>query len=190
MLVWAVEKIQQIDMAILDFLAQNLHGGWTDGLMKFVTALGNIGFIWIVLSLVFLCFRRTRECGIFLLLALGVTALLGEGILKYVVQRPRPFVQDPGIVLMIPPPTGVYSFPSGHTASSFTAAVTLWKWDRRWGIAGFVLAALIAFSRLYLQVHYPTDVLAGAVLGTVVALAVWKWGRKSKIYQKYHAKLC
>ena len=177
-----LQTIQEMDMAVLEFLADQFHGGWLDGCMKFITSLGNAGFLWIVLSVTLLCFRRTRECGIVMAASLIISAVLREGLLKYWIQRPRPFVENPAIVLMIPPPAGVYSFPSGHTASSFAAAAALWKRDRRWGTAAFLLAALIGFSRIYLQVHYPSDVIAGMALGLICGFGV------QKLWKKYRSR--
>ena len=96
--------------------------------------------------------------------------LLGEIALKNIICRPRPFQDMPGIPLLIPPPSG-YSFPSGHSCASFAAATIIFLKDRRPGAAALALAALIAFSRVFLFVHYPTDVLAGSLLGVLCALA-------------------
>ena len=85
------------------------------------------------------------------------------------VGRVRPFVDDPAIKLLITPPHG-FSFPSGHSGSSFAAAVTLFYFNKKFGTGALVLAAMIAFSRVYLYVHYPSDVLIGSLLGVVVGL--------------------
>lgn len=90
-------------------------------------------------------------------------------MLKNLIQRPRPFTLLPGVSLLIPPP-GSSSFPSGHTGSSFACAAAIFLLNRKWGVPALALAALIAFSRLYLSVHYPTDLLAGALLGVGSAL--------------------
>ena len=107
-----------------------------------------------------------------MLVSLLVTFLIGEIGLKNLIMRERPLVADPTVQQLIPLPSGS-SFPSGHTASSFTAAWILWKADRKFGAAGLALAVCIGFSRLYLFVHYPTDVLGGAVLGIACAQGIY-----------------
>lgn len=121
------------------------------------------------MGLALLFFPKYRKWGIAMLCALLLTTLLGEGLLKHLIARPRPFMHYPDLALLIPPPS-TYSFPSGHSAASFAAAVVLFRCRRSFGIPALILAALIAFSRLFLFVHYPTDVLAGILLGTAVGL--------------------
>ncbi len=165
MLLSIFQSIQQADLAVLEFVRNHFQKQWLDGFMKFITSLGNAGFVWIVVTFLLLCFPKTRRCGCAAALALIVSSILGEVMLKNLIQRPRPFMEDPTIGLIIPAPLGLYSFPSGHTASSFAAAAVLWRYNRTWGAAAFILAGLIGFSRIYLQVHYPSDVLFGAILG-------------------------
>ncbi|MBQ7920580.1 MAG: phosphatase PAP2 family protein [Lachnospiraceae bacterium] len=141
--------------------------------MVFITTLGNAGIFWICLGLLLLAVPRTRKCGGCMLLSMALTFILGNLILKNMVARPRPFTVATDIVLKIPQP-GEYSFPSGHTMNSFTAATTVFLFYKKSGIAAFVLAALIAFSRMYLFVHYPTDILGGIVLGIVDALLIFR----------------
>ena len=113
-----------------------------------------------------------------MLLTMLVCLIFGNGVIKNLVARPRPFQAFDGeIVLLIPPP-GEYSFPSGHTLHSFAAAVTIFLHNKKAGAAALLLAALIAFSRLYFFVHFPTDVLAGMVLGTLAALLVYALAKK------------
>ena len=96
--------------------------------------------------------------------------LIGEVTIKNIVCRPRPFQElSRDIQLLIPPPSG-WSFPSGHSCASFAAATAIFLRDKRWGTGALLLAALIAFSRVFLFVHYPTDVLAGSALGVACAL--------------------
>ncbi len=106
-----------------------------------------------------------------LLAAVSAGFLIGELGIKNLVCRPRPFVVNPDVVLNIPPPSG-YSFPSGHSCSSFAAATVLVIYDRRIGIPALCVAALVAFSRMYNYVHYPSDVFFGIMLGVAAALAV------------------
>lgn len=158
-----------MDMGIIWWIQEHLRNGFTDWFFPAVTFLGDKGLIWILLGLALLFFPKYRKWGIAMLCALLLTTLLGEGLLKHLIARPRPFMHYPDLALLIPPPS-TYSFPSGHSAASFAAAVVLFRCRRSFGIPALVLAALIAFSRLFLFVHYPTDVLAGILLGTAVGL--------------------
>ena len=103
--------------------------------------------------------------------------MVGNVCLKHLVARPRPCWLDESVPLLIASPTD-YSFPSGHTLSSTISATILTKTDHRFGYAAIPMAALLAFSRLYLFVHFPSDVLAGAVLGLVIGVVVSRYGPK------------
>ena len=155
------------------YALQELHHPILDKIMICITTLGNGGVFWICLGLVLAIVARTRKCGICMLLSMALTFVLGNLILKNVVARPRPFTIATEIVLKIPQP-GEYSFPSGHTMNSFTAATTLFLFYKKPGILALILAVLIAFSRMYLFVHYPTDILAGMILGIVDALLIFR----------------
>lgn len=163
--------IENIDFAILDFI-QNLRCDVLDYVMSFITHLGDAGAVWIVMGVVMLFFKKYRKCGIIVLVSLAVCAVITSGVIKPLVGRLRPF-QIMGVEPYINPPMGS-SFPSGHTSSSFTAAFSIFLCHKKEGIAALVLAVLIAFSRLYFYVHFPTDVLAGGVLGVLCAIAVNK----------------
>ena len=159
-----------IEFKILYFL-QSLHAPWLDIFMQSVTYLGDRGFIWILLGIVFLCYKKTRKMGICLLLSLGVGFLLGNMVLKNMIARQRPCWIDEQILLLISNPRD-FSFPSGHSLAAFEGSVSIWLYRRKWGIWFLILATLIAFSRLYLFVHFPTDVLAGIIIGTIIAVLV------------------
>lgn len=163
----------------LNFLyaLQDLHRNWLDAAMIFITTLGDSGFIWILASLAMLCFKRTRKCGVLTLLTMGLCLIFGNLLLKNLVARPRPFMIDPSIPLLIPAP-GEYSFPSGHTMHSFAAATMIFLHNKRMGIAALFLAALIAFSRMYLFVHFPTDILGGMTVGILAAVLVFAVDKK------------
>ena len=152
---------------------QELHTDWLNAIMILVTTLGNGGIIWIALSLVLVVPKRTRVCGFTMMGAMLLSFLLGNLLLKNLIARPRPFMEDTSVALLIPKP-GEYSFPSGHTLNSVTAATVIFLYFRKAGIGAYVLAALIAFSRLYLFVHYPTDILGGILLGIIDALIIYK----------------
>lgn len=167
-----------MELEILHAL-QGWHANWLDTIMVWITNLGDAGLIWIALGLVLAIIPKTRKCGVQMLISMAVTFVLGNLILKNIVARPRPFHVDSSVTLLIPEPSE-YSFPSGHTMNSFTSATMLFLHYRKPGIAAFILAALIAFSRMYLFVHYPTDILGGIVLGVVDALVVYLLAKRFK----------
>lgn len=168
------------DLGIVQWVAENLHTPFLDKLMVFITSLGDRGFIWIAITLLLLMFKRTRHFGAYCAVSLMMAHFLGEGSTKLIVGRLRPFYYENAPALLIAPPNG-FSFPSGHSASSFAMATAIFKMDRRYGIAAYVLAALIAFSRLYLSVHFLSDILVGAALGTVCALGAYRLMKPSPL---------
>lgn len=153
-----------MELRFLDFL-QTIHTPLLDKILAFITSLGNAGLIWIVLAVVLLILPKTRKTGIIVVAALLADLVLCNLILKNLVARVRPYDVNTAIAILIKKPLD-FSFPSGHTAASFAAMTALFlaKMKKAW-IAALVLAVLIAFSRLYFYVHYPTDVLGGAVVG-------------------------
>lgn len=157
-------KHLNIEITSLDWIQSVFQSSFLDEIMVRITMLGNGGILWIALTLLLLLFPKTRMAGWAMLAALAVEAAVCNGILKPLVGRARPFEVNHEIQLLIPPPLDP-SFPSGHTGASFAAAFALFfKRNRLW-IPLAILAVLMAGSRLYLYVHYPTDVLAGAFLG-------------------------
>lgn len=175
--------ITQIDFAILNFIHDFFRCAFLDLIMPFFSTIGNAGTVWIIIGLIMLFFRRTRSWGIILLLAMLLGYLIGEVAVKNIVCRDRPcYVVSIDMIITKP---NSYSFPSGHSCSSFAAATVLFKMNKRFGIPALVLASLIAFSRLYNYVHFPTDVLCGIILGIVCALFVCflfkKFGWQNKI---------
>lgn len=153
-----------MELRFLNFL-QTIHTPLLDKILAFITSLGNAGIIWIVLAVVLLILPKTRKTGIIVAAALLMDLVLCNLILKNLVARVRPYDINTAIAILIKKPLD-FSFPSGHTAASFAAMTALFlaKMKKIW-IAALVLAVLIAFSRLYFYVHYPTDVLGGAVVG-------------------------
>lgn len=156
-----------LEFDILYFL-QSLHSPLMDMFMKCVTSLGDKGILWIATGVSLMCFKKSRRIGFCMLISLATGLLIGNTLLKNLFCRNRPCWVDESIVLLIPKPRD-YSFPSGHTLASFEAAVSIWLYNRKWGTVFLILAALIAFSRMYLFVHFPTDVLAGMGLGILIA---------------------
>lgn len=160
-----------IELTILDFIQEYIRNALLDVIMPAVSTLGNAGIIWILLTIVLLVYKKTRRTGAILAAALLVDVFLCNGLIKPLVARTRPFVLNPSIKLLVTMPKD-YSFPSGHTAASFASVTALFLAREKllWKPA-LILACLIAFSRLYLYVHFPTDVLAGIILGILAGVA-------------------
>lgn len=172
-------NFMSFDWAILDFI-QSIRTPFGDAVMPAISILGNGGFIWVVLGAVLLIIPQTRRVGLTIAIALALTLVLSELTLKVIVARPRPFMVNSSVVPLISPPSG-FSFPSVHTASSFAAVGALFFSRNKLWIPALVLAALIAFSRLYVYVHFPTDVLAGIAFGLLfgylahlIVSKIWK----------------
>lgn len=168
------EEITHTDMAILHGIHDSLASPVMDSAMSFVTTLGDIGFIWFVIAATAICLKKHRLYGIAIIVAIILAFMVGDMGLKHLFERPRPFLADPSLATeLIELPTS-FSFPSGHTSSSFAAATVLCltPFAHRWFKPAAVLGAVaIAFSRLYLCVHYPSDVCAGAILGIACGFA-------------------
>ncbi len=161
------------ELNILRWIQENLQCTFMDTVMPLITRLGDEGIFWIVLAVVLAIFPKTRKAGFTMGLAMLFGLFVGNMFLKNVVARVRPYDLEVGVNLLIERLSS-FSFPSGHTLSSFAAATALCCRHRKWGVAALMLAGLIAFSRLYLFVHYPTDVLGGALLGVACALLAVK----------------
>ena len=158
-----------MDFSIL-YAIQNLHTGFLDTvILKLTDIVGSYGEIWLIAAAVMLTNRKTRRCAYTMVLSYLIVFGLGQFVLKDLVARVRPCQIDQTIALLVERPTS-YSFPSTHTAWAFAAATSVFLHHKKAGIAVLVLAALIAFSRLYLFVHFPSDVLGGIVLGVAAAL--------------------
>lgn len=160
--------IQNIDIKLLTLIQRRLRCTVLDKMMPLITALGTCGIVWGVVMIVFLRIPTYRRAGFTLLVTLSVCAVLTNVILKLAFARPRPCHIFTDIPLLISRPMD-FSFPSGHTMSSFAAATVILQTNHILGIAALALAALISFSRLYLFVHFPSDVLAGILFGFLTA---------------------
>lgn len=168
---------------ILLWIQNNIRNDVLTPIFKFITTLGNAGVIWIVLSVGLLIPKKTRRVGALALVSLLFSALIDNVILKNVVARTRPYEVIEGLTSLV----GVqkdYSFPSGHTGSAFAAAVVMFLGlPKKSGIPILVFACLMGLSRLYVGVHYPSDVLGGALIGTGIALFTY-WFGTVRIEQK------
>ena len=152
------------------YALQKIHQPILDHIMTGLSTIGNAGIFWIVLGLALCIPKKYRKIGIQMVISMAITFIIGNLILKNLIARERPCWLDESVSLLIEVPKD-YSFPSGHTLASFEAAISILLYRKRLGIAALILACLIGFSRLYLFVHFPTDVLAGAVMGTAIAFA-------------------
>ncbi len=169
-----IEKIVDIDFAILDWIREYLTCGFLDWFMPKITLLGNGGIFFIILCIIFVFFKRTRKLGLMMAAGLILCLITCNLILKPLVARERPFYINESVLPLLIKTPGEFSFPSGHTIVSFTSAFIAINHDKRLGAGLLVLAVIIAFSRLYLYVHYPTDILASVILAALIALVVVK----------------
>lgn len=164
-----LETLLNLDGGFLLFLQESVRNPILDNLMIFITSLGNGGMIWIVATIVLLIPKKTRKAGVMSAVALLGSLIINNNIVKNIVQRPRPFVTFTDLQIIIPTPSE-FSFPSGHTSSSFAAAAVFYRHlPKKLGLPAVILAGLIGFSRLYVGVHYPTDVIAGVLMGILLS---------------------
>lgn len=175
-----MEMIQHLDEQIILWIQEHVMCEGLNGPMLLISKMGNAGWFWILLGVLLLVYgiknRKFAQYGLALLLCLGTTALVCNVILKPMVGRIRPY-DLLGFSILVPP-LADFSFPSGHTSSSFAAATAIYAMNRKWGIVAYVFAVLMGISRLYLGVHFPTDVLTGAVIGIVMArVTLWGLGK-------------
>lgn len=173
--------LNEAELPILWWIRENLTNPFLDTVMPYITSLARHGEFWILLALILLCFKKTRKAGIAMGIAMALGFLVGNMGLKNIIARTRPY--DMVEVEVLVKHLSDFSFPSGHTLVSFNAAIALHHYHRKWGVAALALATVIALSRLYLFVHYPTDVVAGFLLALVLAFAScrlvdWLWTRK------------
>lgn len=156
---------------MLLWIQEHLRGAALDGAVSFYTRLGNAGLLFLAAAAVMLCFKKTRKAGLTALIALAIGFICTNLILKHLVTRPRPWLEVAGLTALVEE-SDPNSFPSGHTTAAFAFAAALWrtapdKW-MRW--AALACAVLMGLSRLYVGVHYPSDVLVGVLVGS---LAGW-----------------
>ena len=173
------DSLLGFDLAVFEWV-QGIQNHLLTAIMTTITTLGDEGIIFIVLGLVLLFTKKYRKAGVSILVALVVMLLLNNIVLKELIARPRPFNLDPETYAWwhevykypnfnIHQPSS-YSFPSGHTSSAFAAAIALLCHDRKLGIPTTIFAAIMGFSRIYVEVHYCTDVIGGAIVGIIYAL--------------------
>lgn len=173
-----MDAIYSFDYSILNYINEHFHNAFFDGFFSIITHLADAGWFWIALAALLLCFKKTRKTGCVMGAALLMGVIFGNGILKPLIHRVRPYdnaAWSPAVTratLLVSPPSD-YSFPSGHTLASFEGAFGIFLCNKKWGAPALVLAVLIAFSRLYFYIHYPTDVIGGMILGIGFAVAAF-----------------
>ncbi len=181
-----MQQLLQLDGNLLLLIQNYIRSDAMTPFWKFITFLGDVGWFWIALSLILLIPKKTRKLGVTCLISLVIGTLITNVALKNIVARTRPYEVVPGLQLLIEKQHD-FSFPSGHSCASFAVAMVLHRLSPKiWGILAVVLASLIAFSRLYVGVHYPSDVVAGILIGMFSAWLAVKLVRSydKKRYQK------
>ena len=172
-----------MEIHILDMI-ENLSTPLGDAVVPLITRLGDAGIVWIILTVLLLIIPKTRKTGVIMMAALLVDVLLCNVLIKNLVARTRPFDVNTAVQLLVAKPRD-YSFPSGHTAASFASVTALYlAGEKKMWKAALVLAVLIALSRLYLYVHYPTDIIGGVIFGSLSGYLGYKiveWIQKKKI---------
>ena len=178
-----MEAILNFDTSILDWIQATLRCGFLDTFNVILSYVTTSGIIWIAVGVIMLFFRKTRAAGIILLAALAAVFLTGDVLLKHIVNRPRPFTVNTDIVLLVKAPSGA-SFPSTHSAVAAASTTVLLAKKRAFGFAALAMTICIAFSRMYLYFHYPTDVLCGLLLGVLCGLLMLWIAKKADLENK------
>ena len=161
------------DLPVLDWIQANLQSSFMDKFMPFITIFGDAGIFWMIIAALLLVFPKTRRTGLGMAIAMMIGLLVCNVTLKPLVARIRPYDLQAELGVTINLLCGIqhdFSFPSGHTIASFEAAVVMLRNSKKLGIPAMLMAILISFSRMYLYVHYPTDVIASVILGSLFAL--------------------
>jgi len=180
-----LDSLLYLDEEILIYIQENIRNAPADAVMKAVTHLGDIGILWVLMILILLLSKKYAKTALIMAVALSLGLLITNMILKNSVQRTRPFQNIENLFPLINKPED-WSFPSGHATSSIGCGlVMLRNLPKKYGVSGFTIGLMIAVSRIYLGVHYTSDVAAGALIGTISALSSEKIiGKSEKIIEK------
>lgn len=169
-----LDFFSNLDGNILLWIQEFVRNDLLTPIFIFITKLGDAGAIWIILSVVLLFFKKTRKAGFLSLLALLGAYLIDNVLLKNIIARTRPYEVVDGLKILIEKQVD-FSFPSGHTGSSFASAIILYKeLPKKYGVPLVIFAILMGLSRLYVGVHYPSDVICGAIIGILIAIIIRK----------------
>ena len=182
-----MNALLELDSNILLWIQEFIRQDFMDWFWVNITKLGDDGLFWIAVSLVLVCFKKTRPIGFVALVSMLFCYFITNLTLKPLVDRPRPYTMIPELELIIPP-EGDRSFPSGHTTASFAAALIYFRMmPKKYGIPAVVVAALVSLSRLYVGVHYPTDVIGGflvAMIGSMIVYHIYLFIQEKWTIQK------
>lgn len=173
------------EFGVLDYIQNYCRNDFLDMVMSFWSGLGTISAIWIVLTVILLIFKKTRRIGWVCVIGFILCFLIGNCIFKPIIARIRPYDINTLVTLIVPKEHD-YSFPSGHTMFAMCFATILFCKNKLIGLFSFIFAAIMAFSRLYLYMHFPTDVLFGAILG--IAIGFFSVYIADKLFERYKTK--
>ena len=164
------KHIKKIDKTVIRHITK-IQNPMFSKLLIPLTKVGSLGVIWLLIALPMLFFKEFRHVGVRIFIVVFLTGFVGEGIIKHLARRKRPskYIEEKDMLIRKP---STYSFPSGHTSASVSSAMIISRSYPQLTIPVFLLAFLVSFSRLYFKVHYPSDILAGAALGVLLALIV------------------
>ena len=162
-----------MDFSIL-YALQSIRTEWLDSFMLFITSMaGDMGQAWVLLGILLLVYKKTRKLGLSILLSYAIVYFSIQYGIKDLIARPRPCHIDQTIE-MITKCSSSFSCPSTHTCWAFAGATCIYLFNSKAGKLVYVVTSLIALSRMYLFVHFPTDVLFGLVLGVAIGFASYK----------------
>lgn len=166
-----IKNANKLDSYILFLINKHIRNKYFNILMPLMTRAGNFGTVWVIIAIVLLLNKPYRMIGSEVLVTLVLSTIIGEGVIKHIVRRTRPSNQGNGITTLITNPIS-YSFPSGHTLSSFAVADILSVYFVQYRLIFMGIAFMIALSRIYLYAHYPTDIVFGIILGLLCSRLV------------------
>lgn len=164
--------IQSSDAQFILFVQDYLRSNILSAIMIFFSMLGTGGLLWITTAIAMVCTHKYRRAGVLLLLCLAVTWVFNDQVLKNIIQRPRPFLALPELRALVPFESS-FSFPSGHTSTSFASAYIITRANGRRWVWVYAVATFIAVSRIYVGMHYPSDVFSGMLFGTFIAVMTY-----------------
>ncbi len=174
-----INSITQLDLDILLYIQDNLRFDFLTPIMKFITMLGDKGIFWLALAVILLIPEKTRRSGAMAIISIGIGFVVANLILKNAVARIRPYEVEPALQLLVAKAHD-FSFPSGHACCSFASAMIYVRTLKKpWGVLTMILAILIAYSRLYVGIHYPSDVIVGILVGIVSGVVTFELFRLS-----------
>lgn len=163
-----------LEHKILKSIAKTRHDIFTK-IMKFFSLSANAGVIFFILSLIMILSEKYKKMGYACIVTVLTHSFICNVLLKPVIKRMRPFDRYQDIIVLLDKMPKDYSFPSGHTGASFAFATTVFLYDKKLGALAYILALCIAYSRMYLGVHYPTDIIGGVILGSGIAILIFNF---------------